>query len=125
MTKSCFWAAICVGFFGFLQSGEFTATPTYCSDHVISVSDISVDSRSNPQVVTFTLRYSKTDQAGKSSCIYLGRTGDMLCPVTVLRHIWPCALSHIAHYLFLKVGHHYHNSNSLGEWGADAPFGTG
>ena len=75
MTKSCFWAAISVGFLGFLQSGEFTATPTYCSNHVISMSDISVDSRSNPQVVTITLRYSKTDQAGKSICIYLGRTG--------------------------------------------------
>ena len=82
--KVMLWAAICVGFFGFLRSGEFTATPTCCSDHVISVSDISVDSRSNPQVVTITLRYSKTDQAGKSSCIYLGRTGDILCPVTAL-----------------------------------------
>ena len=74
--KVMLWAAICVGFFGFLQSGEFTATPTCNSNHVISVADISVHSHTNPQVVTITLCHSKTDQAGKGSVIYLGRTGD-------------------------------------------------
>ena len=82
--KVMLWAAICVGFFGFLRSGEFTATPTCNSNHVISAADISVDSHSNPQVVTITLCHSKTDQAGKGSIIYLGRTGDKVCPVTAL-----------------------------------------
>ena len=71
--------AICVGFFGFLWSGEFTATRTCNSNHVISVADISLDSHSNPQVVTITLHHSKTDKAGKGSNIYLGRTGDRVC----------------------------------------------
>ena len=59
------WAAICVGFFGFLRSGVFTATPTCGSDHMISVSDISVDSRSNPQVVTIyaTVRLIRQEKA--------------------------------------------------------------
>ena len=82
--KVMLWAAICVGFFGFLRSGEFTATPTCNSNHVISAADISVDSHSNPQVVTITLCHSKTNQAGKGSIIYLGRTGDKVCPVTAL-----------------------------------------
>ena len=34
--------------------------------------------------MTNTLRHSKTDQAGKGSVIYLGRTGDRVCPVTAL-----------------------------------------
>ena len=67
------------GFFGFLWSGEFTATPMCNSNHVITVADISVDSHSHPQVVTITLRHSKTDQAEKGSVIYLGRTGYSAC----------------------------------------------
>lgn len=34
--------------------------------------------------MTINLRHSKTDQAGKGSFIYLGRTGDRLCPVAAL-----------------------------------------
>ena len=109
--KVMLWAAICMGFFGFLRSGEFTATPTCCSDQVISVSDISVDSRSNPQVVIITLRYSKTDQAGKGR--YLGRTGDTLCNDS-LPGIFGSAPSVIWPIIcILQLGHHYGNINSL------------
>lgn len=76
------WAACCTGFFGFMRAGEFTY-PT-ASDHMILVSDISVDSLHSPQVITIKLRQSKTDQFGAGVCIYLGRTRDTLCPVTAL-----------------------------------------
>ena len=48
----------------------------------LQVSDVSIDSRDNPQVLTIFLRKSKTDQFGQGSQIHLGRTGDVLCPVS-------------------------------------------
>ena len=50
----------------------------------LSMSDVSIDSRRNPQVLIVFLRRSKTDQFGAGSYIYLGQTGTTLCPVAAV-----------------------------------------
>ena len=51
---------------------------------MLSLSDVSIDSRENPSIVHLTLRQSKTDVFGVGVTIHLGRTGDVLCPVSAL-----------------------------------------
>ena len=76
------WAACTLGFFGFMRSGEFTATGhTHCP---LRASDIRVDSRTYPSLITVHLRQSKTDPFGAGVTIYLGRSGDRICPVTAM-----------------------------------------
>ena len=82
------WAACCLGFFGFLQAGEFTCTGSDAANFPLSPSDITVDSRDNPQQIIVHLRYSKTDPFGVGCYIYLGRTNTVPCPVTaILRYL--------------------------------------
>ena len=65
-------AACCMGFFGFMRAGEFTCrSPNTPSDDTLSVSDISMDSRVNPQVLMVRLSHSKTDPFGAGVNIYL------------------------------------------------------
>lgn len=79
------WAAFCLGFFGFMRSGEFTSPlsqdPDTCT---LSVADVAIDSRQNPQILTILIRRSKTDQSGAGTHLYLGRTGNILCPVSAV-----------------------------------------
>ena len=75
------WAACCLGYFGFLRAGEFTCVGSSHVNDPISLEDISVDSRDNPQVLAVHLRHSKTDPFGAGCHIFLGRTGHLLCPV--------------------------------------------
>lgn len=77
------WAACCLGFFGFMRAGEFTSTSTQ-THGALSVADVSVDSRVNPQVVRVHLRHSKTDPFSAGVHILLGRTTDVLCPVSAV-----------------------------------------
>lgn len=83
--KTMLWAAFCMGFFGFMRSGEFTST---VQDNElitsVSISDVSIDSRTNPQVLTIYVRRSKTDQFSEGKQIHLGRTGNDLCPVSAI-----------------------------------------
>ena len=83
---ACLWAACCTAFFGFLRSGEFTCNSwdAHNANPGLSLQDISIDSRSRPSVVHVTLRHSKTDVFGVGVTIHLGRTGDVLCPVSAL-----------------------------------------
>ena len=80
------WAACCLGFFGFMRSGEFTvpSSNSYDSKKHLSVADVSVDSHSNPTTVAVKLRVSKTDQFGTGVTIYMGKTSGPICPVTAM-----------------------------------------
>ena len=49
-----------------------------------SWSDVAVDNHESPSVIRIHLRRSKTDQFGRGVDIYLGATGDELCPVAAL-----------------------------------------
>ena len=82
---SCLWAACCIGFFGFLRSGEFTCHSWAAyAPSMLSLGDIQIDNRDNPTIIHLTLRHSKTDIFGAGVVIHLGRTHDTLCPVSAL-----------------------------------------
>lgn len=80
------WAACCLGFFGFMRTGEFTVSSAdgYDASASLCTRDISVDSRDNPSMVRVVLRQSKTDPFRKGVAIYLGRTQRDLCPVSAI-----------------------------------------
>lgn len=80
--RAMVWAAFCLAFFGFMRSGELTSpSNTRYSTTDLSVNDISIDSHTNPQILTVHLRYSKTDQLGAGTFLHLRRTHQVLCPV--------------------------------------------
>ena len=77
------WAACCLGYFGFLRSGEFTVQKA-SSPPAMSISDVAVDSHDSPTLVKLFLRRAKTDPFGKGIPIYLGKSGSTLCPVLAM-----------------------------------------
>ena len=83
---SMFWAACCVGFFGFLRAGELTisSAATYDPAVHLSVEDVSVDSREAPSRVRLIIKQSKTDPFRTGAVEFLGRTTNDLCPVAAV-----------------------------------------
>ena len=86
-------AAFCLGFFGFMHSGEFTC-PSWKDFKVdmLSPQDVSVDSHISPSYITVVIRHSKNDPFAVGVKLHLGRTGLPLCPVSALLcylAIWP------------------------------------
>ena len=80
------WAACCLGFFGFMRSGEFT-TPlarSYGAEPMLSLGDISVDSHQTPSILCVRLKQSKTDPFRVGVDIFMGRTNNTLCPVAAV-----------------------------------------
>ncbi len=80
------WAACCLGFFGFLRSGEMTV-PTeseYDPGAHLSVKDIAVDDPVQPRVVWVFIKQLKTDPFRKGIHLFLGRTQSDICPVKAL-----------------------------------------
>ena len=77
------WATCCLAFFGFLRVGEFTvpADDQYDESCHLFLSSISVDSRVNPQLLKLIIKQSKTDPFRKGVSVFLGATGENLCPV--------------------------------------------
>ena len=80
------WAASCTCFFGFLRSGEVTVPSMrdYDPDSHLSEGDVSLDSQSEPSVVQIHIKASKMDPFRKGVYVYLGRTGNELCPVVAV-----------------------------------------
>ena len=78
------WAAACLAFFGFLRVGEFTSPGVHTFDGTIHLSpqDISVDRLQHLSVMYVTLKRSKTDQLRKGVTLVLGKTDQVLCPVS-------------------------------------------
>ena len=54
------------------------------SQQHLSILDLAVDNPVNPTVLQLYLKRSKTDQFHKGTNVYIGRTGDDLCPVAAL-----------------------------------------
>ena len=80
------WAACCLAFFGFLRVSEFTV-PTqhdYDASTHLSLSDISVDNRNNPQLIKVHIKQSKTDPFREGTDIYLGATNNSIFPISRL-----------------------------------------
>ena len=83
--KVVLWATCCTRFFGFWRSSEFTFPPVAAMfDHMLSVSDVGVDSHSNPSFVSIYLCHTKTDIIGTGTTVYLSRTEGTVCPVNAI-----------------------------------------
>ena len=80
------WAACCVGFFGFLRSGEMTAPETgeFDPGQHLTFDDIKVVNPVTPTAVVIRIKQSKTDPFRQGVSIYLGKTDSALCPVASL-----------------------------------------
>ena len=78
------WSAVTLCFFVFFRSGELTvpSITAYNEASHLSWGDISLDTQHPPQTLKVRLKKSKTDQFGKGADVFVGRTGDSLCPVT-------------------------------------------
>lgn len=80
------WAVCCVGFVGFLRSGEMTSPdsgPFDPSQH-LSFNDVSIDNVDNPQSISLRIKQSKTDPFRQGATIHLSKTDRLLCPVSAL-----------------------------------------
>ena len=77
------WAAFCLGFFGFMRSGEFTC-PSWeaFTPDMLSPQDVAVDSHTSPSHLAIHLKRSKNDPFAAGTTLHLGATGQVLCPVS-------------------------------------------
>ena len=80
------WAAACVGFFGFLRAGEFTvqSVGSYDPEVHLNLTDLAVDSHSQPSMVCIRIKQSKTDPFRQGVDVFLGSTGGVTCPVRAI-----------------------------------------
>ena len=80
------WAAATVCFFGFFRAGEITVPSASAYDSTIHLAwgDVTADAGTPPQKVRVFLKRSKTDQFGRGVEVWLGATGDDLCPVAAV-----------------------------------------
>jgi len=80
------WAACKLSFLWFLGSSEFTVPSQDLFDEEVhlSLDDLSVDSRAAPQLLSVTIKQSKTDPFQKEVTLTLGKTGNFLCPVEAI-----------------------------------------
>ena len=80
------WAVCCVCFYGFLRSGEVMLMSGREFDPEVDLSkgDVALDDLVNPTVVRAHIKASKTDPFRQGVYVYLGATGNDLCPVTAV-----------------------------------------
>ena len=99
------WAACCLGFFDFLRAGECTIPDDNSYDPTchLGYKDVAVDSREGPQVIRITIKQSKTDPFRKGIDLYIGRTGNDLCPVAALLSYLADRGSKVAHSSYLRM----------------------
>lgn len=80
------WATCCMCFYGFLRSGEVTviSSKEYDPEAHLSEGDVSLDDVVKPSIVRVHIKASKTDPFRQGVFIYLGATGNDLCPVAAV-----------------------------------------
>ncbi len=80
------WAASVVCFFGFFRAGELTVPSDAAYDPTthLNFEDIAVDSLTRPSLLQVCLKVSKTDPFRKGVDVFIGPSGDDLCPVKAM-----------------------------------------
>lgn len=78
------WAACCVGFFGFLRTGDFTVNSPFDPAIHLTVNNIQADSLSDPKSFRIHIKCSKMDPFRQGCYIYIGTGKQDLCPVHAL-----------------------------------------
>ncbi len=83
---SMLWAAAVVCFFGFFRAGELTvpSDASYDPSVHLNFGDVAVDSLTKPSLVCIRLKTSKTDPFREGVDVFIGPSGDDLCPVKAL-----------------------------------------
>jgi len=84
--KVMIWGAMMLCYFGFFRSGEICSQSQDSFDAAsnMTFSDVSVDSLIDPSCIAVFLKKSKMDQQKQGTPVYLGKTGELLCPVAAL-----------------------------------------
>eukprot|EP00731_Ephydatia_muelleri_P013873 Em0007g1183a len=75
-----YWAVATLCFFGFFRLWELLPSDA-ASPPNISWGDMTFDHASEPSVMKIHLRTSKCDQYGKGADVFVGKTGNTLCPI--------------------------------------------
>ena len=72
--------------FGFFRAGEITVPSATAYDPSVHLAwgDVAIDSGNPPSKIRVFLKRSKTDQFGRGVTVFLGATGDELCPVAAI-----------------------------------------
>ena len=80
------WAVCTTAFFGFFRLGEIMldASSRFDPESDLTPRDVALDCRDSPSLVEIHLKTSKTDQERKGVSVFIGSTGDDLCPVAAL-----------------------------------------
>ena len=80
------WAAASLCFFGFFRSGEITVPSRASFDPEVHLvfKDVTVDSHENPKLIKVRLKASKTDPFRAGVNVFVGATGNDLCPVAAV-----------------------------------------
>lgn len=80
------WAAATTCFFGFFRAGEITVPTRTAFNPTVHLAwgDVASDDGQPPTMLRVFLKRSKTDQFGRGVDVYLGATGDDLCPVAAV-----------------------------------------
>ena len=74
----------CMGFFGFLQVGEFTVNSAFDPNHHLTSQDLQVDSMVNPTSIKVHVKSSKTDPFWQGCDIYISKRRPTLCPIAAI-----------------------------------------
>ena len=91
------WVASCLGFFGFLRVGEFTARSASLTDpNIVSRGDVACGPGHPPPYLRIHLQSSKTDPYKQGVFLSLGFTGKLLCPVSAILSFLAVCLSHLS-----------------------------
>ena len=80
------WAAAALCFFAFLRAGERKVPPDIEYDQAahLSFEDVAADSLERPEVIRVRIKASKTDPFRVGVDVFIGKTGDELCPVMAI-----------------------------------------
>ena len=101
---SMLWAAMTMGTFGLLRSGEFAlpASELEGSEKSLLISDVSFHFYNGNWAIRLMLRNTKTDRSRKGVSVWIGESHSVVCPVRALAHYW-----------WLRHAHGYENKAAL------------
>ena len=80
------WAAASLCYFGFLRAGEITvpSESAYDKGAHLNYGDLAVDSKASPKILRVSIKASKTDPFRQGVDVFVGRTGNDICPVAAV-----------------------------------------
>ena len=80
------WAVASLCFFGFFRSGELVVASESGFNSAVHLNwgDVAVNIPAAPKMLKIHLRRSKCDQFGKGVDVFMGRSGNELCPIDAI-----------------------------------------